>query len=1140
MDLITHSMMQGAAGSNTLDPNTGVTWSNVNYASLNNSEIWANNQMTKAVVKADGELIIGGDRAKMAIGGADAYTDPFNVNTGFKALGLSDNNPITSLTEGGAASHNYYQSISHTPNGTGGLTGGAVTYDNIGTIITLPFSVNFFGVSYSKITVNSNGIVYFGDGAIFNPTSIGYLNELRGVPHIAVCTADLIQTSLHTGTVSSKFIVRIGGYNAPDQTTITHVYELHFYNGFNYVDLHIVTAPSAETVSSTWNLKLAASTTAFNQVGGACSSVTGYANLVSYPADYPIQFFIKSGRSYRLNTVSTGTSFTPGTGTLYAYTQYSGYGATSTDGGYNWLVSGSGAHTTIHYNGKKYISFAQYSSGDQESTDAGRTWVVAASRDYAWAFGVTFSTGTFSAASQTLLFAAGGDMQDTYTAIVSNNGGETWTNITAGLGSILAGAAAKFISGTAWNGTEFLVFFTIYSGNDNTRIAKYNPATNTWSDLGIPTGAASGYGTVTAGEICGAYQNSFYDGTAVYRAGTSGILRSTNSTTWTKVQGATGFNQVFKYGGIWVGIASSYGGYATSTDGTSWTQLNTSKSYDFDSAHISGRTITAAGYNGSQYIIGGDTARCATSSDGMTWTNRSGLAAVAGGRAPFQFIWDGTRWWASLEYNNMAFSSDNGVTWTGIDIYGQWGYDNINTIAYGNGIYIIGGAGGKVSTSTVTGNAYATNAGWTSRSANLQGTSWGTAQVNKIIWDINTGYFIAVGNTGKIAFSQDGATWTSATNSIWIGGGGGTISDIVFISHNITTNTSTFCIVGDSAKTGIFSLAVNGTNSVISISNYIYNNISTAALIKVAYNGKRLIACANTQGGYLVDGGKIFYSDDLGTTWTDAKLMDSGWFDDQFYGYYSQVKDLVVNNDKKFIVVGDKGRISHSPYVLADRPQRVISEQYSTGATFATQIQSGNFNAANNNLMQKNDFVIIFVRCDDSTATIGLNRYNNGWVDSVNGFPQVTVAGRQASRVFYTQIARTNGLEYFTAYPGVSTQNLEMRIVVYRPGAGNKIIVFGGGVSGNAGFTSTVTTSNLQNAFQDGVIVNFISGYYGTGTIGTATYTQPAGTTKFGTDTQFSSASEVYRTSRVINQTFTWSAPSNAYMGATSIALKQY
>jgi hypothetical protein len=114
-----------------------------------------------------------------------------------------------------------------------------------------------------------------------------------------------------------------------------------------------------------------------------------------------------------------------------------------------------------------------------------------------------------------------------------------------------------------------------------------------------------------------------------------------------------------------------------------------------------------------------------------------------------------------------------------------------------------------------------------------------------------------------------------------------------------------------------------------------------------------------------------------------------------------------------------------------------------------------------------------------------------------------------------------------------------MRVVVYRPGAGNKLITFDGSVTGTAGFVNTVTTGTLQNAFQDGVIVNFISGYYAFATINTATYTQPTGTAKFGTDTQFSSASEVYRTGRVINQAYTWST-NNAYMGATAIALKQY
>jgi hypothetical protein len=1142
MDLITQQLMLAAGGKTTIDPNTGITWSNVNYGSLNNPDIWTDSNMNIALVTSSNSLVIAGGRSRLAIGGSTAYTDPANVYDGFRALGLSDNNIMQALLETGAATHNYWAAITHAPNGTANLTGGAVSIDDGATTITLPFSVNFFGVSYTKITVNSNGIVYFGDGSAsgFNGDAVGYFNEARSVPHIALCLADMVQDSLWTGSVSGKFIVRVGGYNYPDVTSVPYLYELHFYNGANYFDLHFVTAPSSQTQYSNWNNKLTSNTSGgYNQVGGATPANTGYSSYTNYNTDYPIQFFIKSGVSYRINTVSAITTFTPGTGTLFAISQYTGYGGTSTDGGYNWIQTGyAGGAGTFFYNGKKVFNFAIYGSGDYESVDAGKTWTASSPKDYAWSSTASFFSNCFSAASQNVLFAASGDISGSYTAIVSKNGGQTWENVGAALASTYYSGngnayAGKYVSGTAWNGTEFLIFFTNYSANADCRIIKFNPTSQTYTYVGLPLATATSWGTASEGEICAASTTSYYDGTAVYRAGPYGVLRSSNGgTTWAKVQGGQGFNQVFKYNSLWVGLCSSYGAYSTSTDGITWTQANTSKSLNFDSGSISGRNLYSSAYNGSQYIVGGDTGRCATSTDGITWTNQPGLNTAAANRSPLQFMWDGARWWAALEYNNIAFSSNNGVTWTGIDLYGQFGQSSINTIAYGNGIYMIGSTGGQVATSTITGSAYATGAGWTSRSSILQATSWATANIQKIIYD--SSYFIAVGSGGNVAISANGTSWQNFTNVNW---STNSINDIVAVGN------STYVIVGDSGKVAKIQINFSTPSITWTVNSYIYTNMTGggAPLTKVAYNGTRLITTSNTVGGYLIDGGKIFYSDDLGTTWADAKLMDSGWFDDQFYGYYRAVNSLTVGNKNKFLITGQGGSMAHSPYEITDKPTLVTSTFSTSGNSFVTQLQSVNFNAANNNLIQKNDFVIVFARYDDAgtTADLNITRYNNGFLDKMSATSQVTVSSRQGSRVFYSLISRTNGLEYFTVTTGgVSVSNLELRVLVYRPGT-NKLIVFNGTANGQAGFTNTVTTQTFTGIYQDGVVVNFISGYYGVVTIGTATYTVPAGTTKIGTDSQFSSHSHVFRTSRQTNQSYTWNT-NQAYMGAISVSLKQY
>lgn len=117
--------------------------------------------------------------------------------------------------------------------------------------------------------------------------------------------------------------------------------------------------------------------------------------------------------------------------------------------------------------------------------------------------------------------------------------------------------------------------------------------------------------------------------------------------------------------------------------------------------------IMDVAYNGKNlWVCVGDTAQCATSSDGHTWTVNTGLSSALGS------------------------------------------YD-LEAIAYGNGVWVAAGASGKLATS-VNGTE------WTAVTA-----PWGTVTVWELLF--NGFFFIAVGDAGLVYLSLDGKTWVAQT-----------------------------------------------------------------------------------------------------------------------------------------------------------------------------------------------------------------------------------------------------------------------------------------------------------------------------------------------------------------------------------------
>jgi photosystem II stability/assembly factor-like uncharacterized protein len=114
-----------------------------------------------------------------------------------------------------------------------------------------------------------------------------------------------------------------------------------------------------------------------------------------------------------------------------------------------------------------------------------------------------------------------------------------------------------------------------------------------------------------------------------------------------------------------------------------------------------------------------------------------------------------------------AYSTD-GINWTTVEAGGFPNYqDRIWGIAYGNSTFVAVGNSGKAAYSTDNGRT------WTA----TENTTFGDKDINGIAYGNDK--FVAVGNSGKAAYSTDnGATWTAIADTTF--GSTSTINGIAY------------------------------------------------------------------------------------------------------------------------------------------------------------------------------------------------------------------------------------------------------------------------------------------------------------------------------------------------------------------------
>jgi len=220
---------------------------------------------------------------------------------------------------------------------------------------------------------------------------------------------------------------------------------------------------------------------------------------------------------------------------------------------------------------------------------------------------------------------------------------------------------------------------------------------------------------------------------------------------------------------------------------------------------------------------------------------------LAGGAGTYTRTSGGTTW---TKQGGGGGGGD--VTWTAVGD-SKFGTTNIHGIAYSGSRFVAVGNSGKM--------AYSDNGTtWTA----VGDSKFGTTDIYSIAY--GNGKFVAGGDSGKMAYSDNGTTWTAVSNSTY---------DSSMI-NGIAYGSNKFVAVGSSGK--IAYSDSNGT-SWTDVSNSTFGT-----LLSIAYSGNRFVAVGMS---------KMAYSDN-GTTWTAVG--------DSKFG--SSIINGIAYGNSKFVAVG--------------------------------------------------------------------------------------------------------------------------------------------------------------------------------------------------------------------------------------------
>lgn len=271
------------------------------------------------------------------------------------------------------------------------------------------------------------------------------------------------------------------------------------------------------------------------------------------------------------------------------------------------------------------------------------------------------------------------------------------------------------------------------------------------------------------------YRNGAYVTSNNTNVPTSGTISMSNFYGGTKIVGLTWTNAAAlpwtnggfcgAYGNGRYVVGSNTNSYVIySTDGSNWT-LSTGLYTAWGSQ--TSYAVNSIRYLNGQFVAVGGGGKVATSSDGVTWTNQSGLSSSAWGSAGpvYDIAWSGSYYMVVGGASSASRAvSTNLSSWTNLGFVGSLGA--LRTVAYGNGRFVVGSnGGGLVGYSTDNG------ANWTTQL--LSGWNAGSAgAVRSIVY--NGSMFVALSYGAYFSTSTDGITWTNRSSTWTAASGAGT------------------------------------------------------------------------------------------------------------------------------------------------------------------------------------------------------------------------------------------------------------------------------------------------------------------------------------------------------------------------------
>jgi photosystem II stability/assembly factor-like uncharacterized protein len=283
--------------------------------------------------------------------------------------------------------------------------------------------------------------------------------------------------------------------------------------------------------------------------------------------------------------------------------------------------------------------------------------------------------GTFTAVTNSPF----GTSDEIYSIIYANN-------------KFMAGSyqkGATSTNGTTWSSFTYPTYISAIAYGDNTYIAVGSNNIYTSTDGGTTWTQKTSNFPGGASITTIAYGNNTF-----VAGGVSGLVYSTdNGNTWTyKAQSDYTFNKIIYADGKFAAAGSKKpmdGFFMTSTNGTDW-----SNEKIFNSTAMNG-----IAYNGSTFVVVGNSGTLQYSTNGTTWTAASKNPFPSGVRIN-AVAFGGDKFAAVNNSGKIAISPDGGVNWVDTVMPADASQVGINAITYGEvsgkKIFVAGGKNGKM------------------------------------------------------------------------------------------------------------------------------------------------------------------------------------------------------------------------------------------------------------------------------------------------------------------------------------------------------------------------------------------------------------------------------------------------------------